>query len=66
MAICIQTGWIVWTNGPFPCGSFPDSKIFLQEGLKFELGENERVEVDNGYRGDVAFSGPSDFCDVVK
>ena len=21
IGICIKTGWIVWINGPFPCGA---------------------------------------------
>lgn len=28
VAVCIQTGWIVWINGPYPCGAWPDIKIF--------------------------------------
>ena len=28
IAICIQTGRMVWTKGPFPCGVWPDIKIF--------------------------------------
>ena len=31
VGICIQTGWIVWLNGPFPCGEFPDLKIAKME-----------------------------------
>ena len=26
LGICIQTGWICWWNGPFPCGN-PDLAI---------------------------------------
>ena len=50
IAIAIRTGLIVWINGPFPCGSFPDLKIF-RNGLQGILGENERVEADAGYVG---------------
>ena len=60
LAVSIQTGWIVWVNGPFRCGSYPDANIFLNEGLLDELPLNERVEVDGGYRGHRAFSGPND------
>jgi hypothetical protein len=28
IASCINTGDIVWLNGPFPCGKFPDLNIF--------------------------------------
>jgi len=27
IGICIATGWIVWINGPFPCGAWPDLRI---------------------------------------
>ena len=27
IAVCIQTGDIVWANGPFKCGKWPDVKI---------------------------------------
>jgi hypothetical protein len=51
IAICIKTGYIVWVNGPFPCGSFPDIKIF-RSALKYKLRAGEKVEADNGYRGE--------------
>jgi len=51
LAICIKTGWIVWIHGPFPCGDWPDIKIF-RHGIKIFLDENERVEADDGYQGD--------------
>lgn len=28
VSVSVQTGWIVWVNGPFPCGSWPDLKIW--------------------------------------
>jgi len=28
VAVCIQTGNIVWINGPYPCRQWPDIKIF--------------------------------------
>lgn len=42
---------IVWVHGPFPCGSWPDIKIF-RHGLKHYLDKDERVEADNGYQGE--------------
>ena len=30
VGICLQTGWIVWWNGAFPCGSYPDLNITWQ------------------------------------
>ena len=59
IAMCIQTGWIVWVNGPFCAGSFSDVRIF-REGLKNHLHFDERVEVDRGYVGEMAFSRPDD------
>ena len=50
VALSIRTGLIVWLNGPFPCGSFPDLKIF-RNGLQGMLGQFERVEADAGYVG---------------
>ncbi len=50
VAIAIQTGKIVWVNGPFPCGQFNDVTIFAMK-LKKKLGPKEMVECDNGYPG---------------
>jgi hypothetical protein len=51
IAVCILTGDIVWINGPFPCGDWPDIVIF-REQLKHFLDPNERVEADDGYVGE--------------
>jgi DDE superfamily endonuclease len=51
VALCILTGDIVWIHGPFPCGHWPDIKIF-RDALVFELADGEKVEADRGYRGD--------------
>jgi DDE superfamily endonuclease len=49
VGLCIQTGWIVWINGPFPCGSHPDIKI--ARSWLFDLLEpGEKVLADGGYR----------------
>ena len=50
VAVAIQSGHIVWTNGPFPAGT-PDLKIFRQD-FKKVLKNGERVEADKGYRGE--------------
>lgn len=50
VAVCIQTGWIVWVNGPYPCGRWPDIKIFRHK-LIHKLENHEKVEADLGYRG---------------
>ena len=51
VCVCIQTGDIVWINGPYEAGSWPDINIF-RDGLRHFLDENERVEADDGYIGD--------------
>ena len=49
VGISILHGDIIWINGPFACGQWPDIKIFLKGGLKDNLAEGERVEADDGY-----------------
>ena len=51
IALCIQTGDIVWLNGPFPCGRNPDITIF-RSSLMSHLAPAERVEADDGYIGE--------------
>ena len=48
IAISISTSYIVWVNGPFPCGSFPDLRIF-RRNLKSILENDEQVIADRGY-----------------
>lgn len=49
VGICIQTGWIVWVKGPYPCGAFPDRNI-AQNGVNLELDPGEMYVADRGYR----------------
>ena len=49
IAICIQTGWIVWVNGPYPAGQWPDLAI-SRDGLNQSLGRKEMFIADGGYR----------------
>ena len=51
LAHCLRTGDIVWINGPCPAGKFNDITIFRSCLLTF-LGEDERVEVDDGHVGE--------------
>jgi hypothetical protein len=51
IGIYIQTGDIVWVNGPFKCGSWPDLLIYRRD-LKQKLRAGEMAEADSGYRGD--------------
>ena len=59
VGLCIQTGYIVWINGSFAPGPFPDIVIFRRD-LKKKLLPGERVEADKGYRGDDKVDAPDD------
>ena len=48
IGICIRTGFVVWINGPFPCGEWSDLKIF-KAGMRHKLDGGEKVVADNGY-----------------
>ena len=48
VGVCIMTGWIVWINGPFPCGAWPDIRI-ARDALHYELLAMEQYIVDGGY-----------------
>jgi len=49
MGVCIQTGWIVWLNGPFPPGEYSDLAI-TRMGLNQALERDEKYLADSGYR----------------
>jgi len=48
IGICIQTGWIVWVNGPYPCGHWPDLAI-SRDGLNQALLPWEVFVADGTY-----------------
>jgi hypothetical protein len=48
IGLCIQTGWIVWVNGPYPCGEWSDLKI-ARHLLIHELDDREKYLGDGGY-----------------
>jgi hypothetical protein len=48
VAVCIQTGYIVWVNGPFPCGAWPDLRI-ARDALHDCLDDGEMYIADSGY-----------------
>ena len=60
VALSIQGGDIVWVNGPFPVGAWPDINIFCG-WLKQKLLPGERVEADAGYRGDTSVDLPEKY-----
>ena len=49
IAICIQTGWIVWVNGPYPAGQWPDLCV-SRDGLNQALDDDEMFVADGGYK----------------
>ena len=50
LGVSIQSGDIVWLNGPFPCGRFADQKIALEEGLEDAMDPGERYLCDGVYQ----------------
>lgn len=54
VGICIQTGWIVWVNGPFPCGT-TDLQI-ARSWLIYELDAGEKYLAEGGYNDGGQFS----------
>ena len=49
IAICIQTGWIVWVNGPYAPGHWPDHTI-AADGINDALDRGELYLADGKYR----------------
>jgi len=49
VAVSIHNGWIVWVNGPFACGSFPDLRI-ARGGIQRRMDHGEKYIADGGYR----------------
>jgi DDE superfamily endonuclease len=52
IGVCIQTGWIVHVNGPYPCGEWNDLNV-ARDDLCFKLAESqfedEMACADGGY-----------------
>jgi hypothetical protein len=69
IAICIQTGVPVWTNGPYPCGSWPDLRI-ARHALIDAFDAGEYYIADGGYRDggqwSVTPTGRHEFSDRQK
>ena len=49
MAVSIAQGHIVWINGPFCCGRWPDVKI-AKKGIIKKFAPGEMAIADSGYR----------------
>ena len=66
VAISINSGDIVHTNGPYMCGSWPAIKIFGHK-LKDMLLPGEMVEADAGYCGEsLKICMPVDDCNCPE
>lgn len=53
IGVCISTGWIVWANGPFRCGAYPD-ELVAKKALHHILDEDEKYVADGGYKSYLA------------
>jgi hypothetical protein len=51
VAVCILTGELVWTNGPYEPGIWNGVAIFRNTLLSM-LDEGERAETDDGYQAE--------------
>ena len=49
IGMCIQTGLMVWINGPYPPGSWPDLRIFRHRMVD-ALDNGEWIVADEGYK----------------
>jgi hypothetical protein len=58
VAVCIRTGWIVHTHGPFPCGEWHDLTV-ARDNLCYKLAgsefDNEMALADGGYQDGYEF-----------
>ena len=55
VGVCIATGWIVWLNGPYMAGRWPDIKI-ANDLLHIALDHGERYIADKGYMSPLALA----------
>ncbi len=58
VGICIRTGHMIWINGGFPCGDYPDIKVAREAFVSF-LDRGEKALTDKGYRDDNFFVIPN-------
>jgi hypothetical protein len=57
VGICIQTGWIVWINGPYAPGHWPDLAI-SRDGL------TDALDTDELFLADGTYSDGHGWCDT--
>ena len=58
VGVSLQLGDIVWVNGPYPCGSYPDLKI-AKALIVHQLRAGEKICADGGYRLRTHFDTPT-------
>lgn len=58
IGLCIKTGEIVWKNGGYPCGDWPDINIAKHLFVHF-LEPGEKALADKGYRDNSYFILPT-------
>lgn len=64
IGVSVADGEIIWCNGPFPCGQYPDISIFKEKMVHFLL-DHERVIADSGY-GHVRCICPNNLNDANR
>ena len=66
LGIDILKGNLIWVEGPYPAGAWPDIKIFLNS-LAGHLLPGERVEANSGYVGHPdKIKCPNNDCNPVE
>jgi hypothetical protein len=60
IGVCIQTAMIVWVNGPYPAGCWPDLRIFRHRFMH-ALAMHKWVVADKGYRDGFQFVIPKGY-----
>ena len=55
IGICIQTGWIVWVNGPYPAGQWMDLCI-SRDGVNQAMEPGELFVADKTYKDQYGYS----------
>lgn len=58
LGLCIRSGSIVWKNGGYPCGTYPDLKL-AREAYTLSVLPGEKTMADKGYNDDSFFILPN-------
>lgn len=60
----IRTGDIVWKNGGYPCGEYPDISV-ARQAYVFFVNDNEKTIADLGYQDEKFFILPKDSYNAI-